>query len=295
MTQVARILVPIDFPPVCDRALKQAVAIAARSGAELHVVHVQVLYWEKYGWAAIPNLEELENDVPNLCRSDLDEVVANISTPVIREVVRDVKEAPAIVHYAEAHKIDLIAMDTHARKGISRLFLGSVTSGVLHQSPASVIVVGPDFEIHEDHYRRVLAPVDFSESSIAALQQAATIASQHDAELIVLHVVDSPQAVPYAGVVESPEVFRERAVRALDDLLGATDLSKQPTRRLVVMGFPSEQITTQARELDVDLIVMGTVGASGLRRLLLGSTTERVLRDAPCAVLAHRGSVLENL
>lgn len=295
MSQVAGILVPTDFSPACDRALTRAAAIAARTGAELHVVHVQVLHRNRYAWAAMPNIEELEKIIADLCRKDLDEAVANITTPVAREVIQDLREVPAIVHYAETHKIDLIVMGTHAHKGISRLFLGSVAAGVLRESPVSVIVVGPEHELRGQSHHRVLVPLDFSESSLAALRQASATANQHQAELIALHVVEPPRAVPYAGMVESPEAVHEHAVRALDDLLDSTDLPRPPTQRLVLTGRPDEQITAQARARGVDIIVMGTVGLSGLERFLLGSTTERVLRNAPCAVLAHRGAVLENL
>lgn len=296
MSRVTRILVPTDFSPVCDRALARAAAIAARTGAELHVVHVQVLHREMYGWAALPNIVELEGVVRDLCRSDLDKAVANIATPVVREVVQDFKEVPAIVHYVEAHKIDLIVMGTHARKGISRLFLGSVAAGVLREAPVSVVLLGPERELCGDSQHCVLVPVDFSESSIAALRQAVAIARQHQAELIVLHVVELPKAVPYVvGMVESLAAVHERAVQALDQLLDSIDLPQPSAQRVVLTGRPDEQIAAQARKLDADIIVMGMLGASGLRRLLLGSTTERVLRDAPCPVLAHRGSILEDL
>lgn len=295
MNKLAKILVPTDFSPAGERALTQASVIAARTGAELHVVHVQVFPLGKYGWIGMPDVEAVERSIADHVREDLGKAVQKLRQPVVHEVIRDIREAPAIVRYAEERTIDLIVMGTHARKGVKRMLLGSVAAAVVRHSSVSVMVIGPEHEQSGDSPQRVLAPVDFSENSKVALRQAAAIAQQHAAELIALHVVEPPKFVPYVGMIESPEESHEHAMRALDDLLDGVDLPRPPAQRLVVTGHPDEQIAAQARELDVDLIVMGTVGLSGVERLLLGSTTERVLRDAPCAVLAHRGAVLENL
>lgn len=295
MSTLSRILVPTDFSPACERALAQAAAIATRTGAELHVLHVQVLHRNRYGWAALPNIEAVEKIIADQSRLDLERSVENIKAPVVHELIRDINAAPAIVGYAEAHNIDLIVMGTHARKGLVRMFIGSVANEVLRDSPVSVLAVGPEHIIPADLYRRVLAPIDFSESATAALQQASAIARQHEAELIALHVVEPRIQTPYDGAGGSPEELREFALKSLDELLATAKLPKPPQQRLVELGPPDEQIVSYAREHSVDLIVMGTVGLSGLSRLLLGSITERVLRNAPCAVLAHRGVVLDRL
>ncbi len=295
MAKLSRILIPTDFSPACDRALARAAAIAAAAGAELHVVHVQVLHPQTYGRAALPSIDEIVEVVTDLCRKDLEQSVCNIQTPVVTDVIQHLKEAPAIVHYAEERAIDLIVMGTQARKGVSRMFLGSVAAEVLRRAPVSVMVIGADHELRTGGYRRVLAPVDFSENSTLALQQASAIAHRHRASLVALHVVEPPRAVPYIGMVRSVEELRQGASESLDRLLDATALPQAPERRLVRTGPPDAEIVSFCREEEIDLIVMGTVGLSGLDRVLLGSTTERVLRNAPCAVLVQRGAVLDNL
>ena len=293
MRKLSRILVPTDFSAACERALAQAVTLAARTHAELHVVHVQVLHQDMYGWGAIPNIEAVEEIIANQCRQDLDKAVAKIKSPVVHGVIRDIKAAPAIIHYAETRDIDMIVIGTHTRKGVARMFIGSVANEVLRDAPVSVLVVGPEHNLPVGLYRRILVPVDFSESASAALRQAAAIASQHDAELIAMHVIEPRIDSPYDGARGSPEELRELATSSLDELLDTADLPKRPTHRVVTLGAPGDKIVSYARDEAIDLIVMGTVGLSGLRRLLLGSTTERVLRHAPCAVLAHRGAVYE--
>ncbi len=295
MSKLSRILVPTDFSPVCDRALAQAVAMASRSGAELHVLHVQVLHRSRYGWAAIPIVVDVQKVIADLSRKDLDEAVQDIQVPVVSEVIQGLAAAPAIADYSRQHDVDLIVMGSQTRNDISRMFLGSVTAEVLRESPVPVLVIGPEHPLPEDGYRQVLAPVDFSESSMLALRQASAIASGQDASLIVLHVVEPPKSVPYVSMRGPVEELRKRAAESLDKLLDSADLPQAAAQRLVVIGRSDREIVRCAQEQGVDLIVMGTEGLSGLSRLLVGSTTERVLRSAPCAVLAHRGAMVDNL
>lgn len=292
MSKLSRILVATDFSPSATHALMHAAAIAARTGAELHVLHVQVLSPGMHGTVAIPNVGEVERVVGEMSRRDLDEAVASISLPIVREVVADIKAAPAILHYSKAHGIDLVLMGTHARRGVSRMFLGSVVAEVLRESSVSVMAIGPEHAVSANGYRRVLATVDFSDSATTALQQAAAIAKRHAGELFVVHVIEARVATPYDVWVEPPEASRQQAIAALDTLLAQAKLVQAPQRTAMLIGAADEQIATYAREHEVDLIVMGSVGLSGLGRLLLGSTTERVLRKASCAVLAQRGPLI---
>lgn len=293
MAQVTKILVPTDFSEGGERALALASGLAERNGAGLHVLHV--LPMGMYGWVAMPNAEQTQKIIADHVRQNLGKLVAKLQPPAVWEVIPDVSEAAAIARYVEMHDIDLVVMGTHARKGIDRVLLGSVAAGVLRKSAVSVALVGPKYELREGGFHRVLAPVDFSERSIVALQQAAALASQHQSELVVLHVIEPPSPVPYVDLERSSQATHDRAAQALSELIDTAHLVQRPVQRLVVTGHPDEQIATHAGALGADIIVMGTLGVSGLERLLLGSTTARVIRHAPCAVLAHRGAVLDNL
>lgn len=271
--------------------------MASRSGAELHVLHVQVLHPNRYGWAAVPIIVDVEEVIADLSRKDLDKAVHNIQMPVVSEVIQGLAASATILDYCRQHHVDLIVMGSHTRTELSRMFLGSVTAEVLRESPISVLVTGPEDPPGLDGYRQVLAPVDFSESSILALRQASAIASGHNASLVVIHVVEPPTIVPYVSMRGPMEDLRQRAAESLDSLLDSAGLphTPAPAQRVVIIGSSDREIVRCAREQGVDLIVMGARGLSGLSRLLVGSTTERVLRSAPCAVLAHRGAIVDNL
>ena len=138
-------------------------------------------------------------------------------------------------------------------------------------------------------FERILCPVDFSESSIRSLAHAAALAQWYGAQLTVLHVAptfDSAQGLGDVGVpvrVVDP-VTREEVAAEIRRVVDLTHLSSAPVVTLQA-GDPSSMIIEHALTPGADLIVMGTHGRRGFRRLLLGSVAERVLHEAPCPVL----------
>lgn len=137
--------------------------------------------------------------------------------------------------------------------------------------------------------RKVLVPLDFSDPSLQALQYARRFAAPSQAELVLLYVIE-PVAYPAElGVVINLDA--DLAERALSELekLRQQHLGDYPaTRNLVRSGVADAEIITTAKDEQADLIVIGTHGFSGLKHFLLGSTAERVVRDAPCPVLTVR-------
>jgi nucleotide-binding universal stress UspA family protein len=143
--------------------------------------------------------------------------------------------------------------------------------------------------------RRILLPTDFSESARHALGYAVSFATEYKAELLVLHVVEDI-AVSYAS-----DLFPVPMARVFDELSGyaKVELGKLAAqarergvsvREVLAQGRPSVEIVRVAREESVDLIVLGTHGKGVLDQALFGSTTERVVRHAPCPVLTTRPS-----
>ena len=138
---------------------------------------------------------------------------------------------------------------------------------------------------------RILVPLDFSPASIEALDYAVSLAKQLRAAIHLVHVhpPDEASSVPGAGhlLFQSAE-----AIERLNEELTGIHRKHVPTFRPenchIRGGQPYQQIIRLAREIDADLIVLSTRGYSGLKHLLLGSTAERVVRNAPCPVLVVR-------
>ena len=141
---------------------------------------------------------------------------------------------------------------------------------------------------------RILVPTDFSKHSHNALTYAAAFAEKFGAELYLLHVVQDlalfiPEAVSVAPPVTPPIEQMTAAVReALDRAVRENDLGRLTVHCEVREGTPFYEIIQFARETNIDLIIMGTHGHTGLAHVLLGSVTEKVVRKAPCPVLTVR-------
>ena len=141
--------------------------------------------------------------------------------------------------------------------------------------------------------KRILVPTDFSESARHALSYGMSFAREYEAELILLHVVET-MAVGYASdlfPVPMAEVFEEISSYARTELSKLADEARGragEVRPLLVQGKPSVEIIRVAREETVDMIVLGTHGKGVLDKALFGSTTERVVRNGPCPVLTCR-------
>jgi universal stress protein A len=148
------------------------------------------------------------------------------------------------------------------------------------QIPAQSLAAAPIFKL-----QNILVPIDFSDCSKKALGYAIPFAKQFGAELKLLHVVEPYPAAPEMTPYDCENV--EDATRELEKL-GKSLGNTVPCSFSVRRGSPQSEIATAAREFDADLIIISTHGRKGLARMFLGSTTEKVVRFAPCPVLIVR-------
>jgi len=196
----------------------------------------------------------------------------------------------AILEYAEDRDVDLIAMGTHGRSGLNRYFAGSVTERVVRLAEMPVLTVrATQGNRPAGDYTDVLVPTDGSEYAAAAVDHALAIAGRVDARVHAVSVVDVARlgASPdFAPVADLREQLRDGAERATDAIAERANSAGRDAVTDVREGSPAEAILAYADEHDVDLIVMGTRGRTGLDRYLLGSTTGRTIRRADVPVVA---------
>lgn len=207
--------------------------------------------------------------------------------------------AEKIVQRASDLDFDLIVLGTHARKGARRLLEGSVTEEVMRHAPCPVLAAPPPAlrALGGNHgtvdVQRVLWAMDFDETTDIVERYVKSLARRTGARVTVMHAVPPPDppatsfVTPYAFTV--PPVDRDEAldqarehVKRQEDALRRTGID---TTWAVEWGKPVDMIVATASEQRADLIVMGTHGRRGVRRLILGSVAEGVLRDAQCPVL----------
>jgi len=138
-------------------------------------------------------------------------------------------------------------------------------------------------------FRKILCPLDFDESSMAALEVACKVAAQNDASLYIMHVVAMPphaSEMPPEALKPNP-VWERDAKLKLDHLAGERIPRGIRWQTLTRTGFAAAEIVAAAKDSNVDLIVMATHGRSrsALAHFFLGSVAERVVRSSICAVL----------
>ena len=141
--------------------------------------------------------------------------------------------------------------------------------------------------------QRVLLPTDFSAYSAAATKYACEMATRFDAELHLLHTLETHlSSTPDFGLgLALPKYLHESRAAAEKSLAGVLDPKWSAGRTViqaVVEGSPKVEIIRYARQQDIDLIVMSTHGRTGLPHIIMGSVAETVVRTAPCPVLTVR-------
>lgn len=295
-----KILCPVDFSETSEIALDYALAIARTREAEVSVLHVlpEVLAApDVYPYLSAPVLltdEMRERAYEQLGRFVHRALERGVSAEVLLEE-GDVVEAT--LDTAKRLSSDLVVMGTHGRKGFSRMLLGSVTEKLLRRSEVPVLSVGaraPGPHVDEGPtFRRILCPVDFSDSSLRGLEIARGLAGRPE-ELTVLHVVElyldavAADAVAF-DLAELEERHREQAEQKLEQILPG-ELRKGVRLETAVLrsGGPYKEILRRVEENEHDLVVMGVFGRSAADMLFFGSTTNHVVRAAACPVLTVR-------
>ena len=303
MIEITRILCPLDFSEFSRHAFEQAIVLArwyeSRVTA-LHVYTVPVTMAAVAGDGSAVPIDRSEvgaayrhehavlmDRFMSSAHADGVDVQARIvAGPVIDSILNWACDLPA----------DLIVMGTHGRSGFQRLLLGSVTERVLRKAPCPVLTVPTRAAHIAPTFKRILCPIDFSDTSTHALAFALSLAKEADARLTVAHVIEAP-AVPYAGPyprfdgAERHEQSVRAAVAQIERALPAAGEHGCEIEQAIATGKAYREILRIAEEQEADLIVMGVQGRGALDLMIFGSTTQQVVRAAACPVLSIRQAV----
>jgi nucleotide-binding universal stress UspA family protein len=296
MVEIRKILCPTDFSDASRHALEHAIVIAKWYDAQitaLHVLHTPLLPPPPIlavGFAdTIPprhsNYEERERQLHSWLEP------ARQAGVMADGLLDEGEAARRILHHAQSDSPDLLVMGTQGLSGFDRFMLGSVTEKVVRKAHCAVLTVPPTAgTTAQVPYTRILCPVDFSPSSLAAFEFACSLAEEADARLTILHVFEWPDDV-YTLRFDTEEYRRAaeaEAAERLETLVPdeARVWSKPSTK--VAHGKPYREILSRAEQDATDLIVMGVRGRSPLDMALFGSTVNQVVRRAPCPVLTLR-------
>ena len=278
-----RALLALDMYEKTEEPIAQAVGWALRMGATLDLVTASEMLWngnELFGSTENSALAiEWERRSESLKRT-LERRLPEIPER-IRGTARVIEGAAASALIDASAGYDLIILSTHGRKGLARLFAGSVAERVVRSVSCSVLITRLDVaRIPETGKLKVIFPIDSNEPSVVGIRRARQIlGTDYDFQAMCA----SPDM---ATLDEHPSITFARERLGLATTTGG--LPDIPRVVRVGNGNPGEIIAAYAEEIGASLIAMPTHSRSLLGRLAYGSVAERVVRVAPCAVLITR-------
>lgn len=276
---LTRILVAVDFSPASIAAAKWA-ANAMAPGAEVILAHVvDVPRPPNFLSSLFAPVKQVEaSAVPGATRR-LEELRETLGLPDAKVDVRTGKAFKAIHEACQEHSVGLLVIGPHGdRTGLGRL-LGSTAERAVRESTCPVLIAGGG---EASAPKKIVVAVDDSDAGLRALAWGTDLARVHNAELIVVHVVDAMLAGAVGMSGAGPE--REKAlaeIRAVSDTWlheTTADLDLPPGKqRLVVRtGHPADEVVNAAREAGADVVVIGR-NATGVSSTL-GSIADFVIR-----------------
>ncbi|MFC7335289.1 universal stress protein [Rhodocista pekingensis] len=273
------LLLATDLSARCDRALDRAAQLAEEWRAELTALNVldpTASPDQAIAWAGGAGDEQLLQVAWRQLARDLKAV----KVPVRLCISRSGDAAAAIRRTAADRQSGLIITGVSRSETLGRFLVGSTVETLARSLPEPLLVVHN--RVHEP-YRRIVVATDFSDSSSHALLAAARFFPGR--ELIVYHAHASPMA-GLAGASVSSRLSASIKENECAAFLAATAIPEGTKLRTVVEhGAIESTLTRYVREHEIDLVVMGSHGRSGIMSLLLGSTAARLLDWLPCDML----------
>ncbi|HZD59410.1 MAG TPA: universal stress protein [Anaerolineae bacterium] len=277
------ILVAFDGSDFSKGALSQVIEYSKEVGCRatsLTVVTVLPPYEREAELGLVKNIKGIFKELGKDILSSAEKIAEGEGVQV-ETVLSEGSIHRAIINVAESRNCDLIVMARRSLTDLERALVGSVTARVIGYSPIDVLVMPSDSIIKWDN---ILLAIDGSHYSEIAAKRAISIAQSCGGKLKLVSVVD----VTDEFFIHSPDAVDEMIRNAWDSIEKIKKMVKSAkidVEAFVREGEPHDKIVSLAEELESDIICMGSHGRTGIKRLLMGSVTEKVIGNAPCPVL----------
>jgi len=281
-TRPERLLLATDLGPRCDRALDRAAQLASEWGAALSVINVldtRTSPQQAMDWA----IGHDDEDALRVARLQLARDLAGSGVDASMHIARSADAAAVIRDLAQSSACGLVVTGVAGSEFLARLVLGSTVERLARTLPQPLLVVR-----NRAHgaYRTIVVATDFSDSSRHAVLQASELFPGR--ELVLYHAYQLP-AGSMPNDVSHLRISQEIEQREFADFIAACALPPEVKVRTVVdHGVLEMALTHHVRTHEVELVVMGTHGRSGVRSVLLGSSAAKLLHWLPCDALLVR-------
>ncbi len=299
-----KILLATDGSEDAALATRTAIDLCNKTDSELHVVTVaRAEYHPGY---EIPESGDLLSEVYRSLEQEAQELldgqvrkIEEVGGTVAKAYFRSGRRDWEIVALADEIDAGLIVMGSRGLGGVRRALMGSVSDSVVRHAHCPVLVVRGERREEEEAAStfptKILLATDGSEEASLAARTAADIAAKTESELHIVHArgvpvyIDPGSEVPRAAPGAAEETVRREAQGVLDAQAEQIEAAGGKVARTYIrLGRPIEEIVILADEIGAGLVMMGSRGLGRIRRLLLGSVSDGVVRHAHCPVMVVR-------
>jgi nucleotide-binding universal stress UspA family protein len=301
--QLRSILVPVDGSEFAEQAIPLALAVAERARCRIRLVLVHHQLQPLFPLEPQFDYVSKRLAIKRSEREYLNSLVARLGThrdPMLSAAYLNGPVALTLAEYIRDIGVDLVVMSSHGRGGIQRAWLGSVADQLVRTLEIPILLVRPPGEEScsgSPRLQKILVPLDGSELAEAILGSAVSLARLWNSELRLVQVVH-PIALGMGTALSLPSFQqeltdggRQAAQMYLDkvaEVLKAQGLKASGTA--VIGGLAAGSILRLARTEEADAIAIATHGRGGVRRFLLGSVADKLVRGAEIPILVHRPS-----
>jgi len=280
-----KVLFPTDYSRNSEHAFAHAVRLTEFQKGELIIQHVVSDYFERTPhWVTLFDLRQLQLHLDAFAQQEMTKTLLSVGEKItVRSVISRGKTADEIAALAEKEKVDLIVMGSAA---------GSTTNAVIRATNRPVLAISYHLETStlSGSAGHILVATDFSEHSRKVVRYAFELKKAFDATIYLMYVIETTKAIEFAlkqgHYTNATDRMTEWAMNQLLNLVPDEFLNDPTVIRLVETGNASERIATAAREIGIDLTVLGTHEYGAMHRHLLGTTTDKFLSRMESPLLA---------
>lgn len=273
----------------------QALHLAVQQSARLSILHIideRVMQYQEILPLSPSEMEEM------LIQETRRKLLQMVEDHPIEDVAYEVhvifgKPFEQIVRYTQKQHGELIVVGQGSKSLLQHIFLGSTAERLLRHAPVPVLLAPPE---PLATWHTILAPVDFSEVSKIALEHAIDVAKTCGAQLHVLHVTEETPFASLAGLLPLNETeglrssYEQKVTEDYDKFLATVDFQGLAYEKHFRRGAAPTEIQLWTEQHPCDLVVMGSIGRTGMKGILIGNTAERVARTLRCALLTIKPS-----
>ncbi len=288
---LSKIMVTTDFSEVSDRALDYAIALAGRYDARIYLAHV--ITPDPFQFAEPQLAQATYEKVRQAAEEGITDIlISGRLRGVAHEVLMEEGNVwPSLEKAITQHEIDLVVTGTHGRGKVQKLLIGSVAEEIFRKANCAVLTVGPAVKSvktgdkKEVELNHILFATDYGPGAEKAAAYAFSLAQEHNANLTLLHVIESAAAYTEESVARQRELNVARMKKLMPE--GSENWCKPEFR--ATFGAAAEEILIAARESKADLIVMGAKARESLAGHAPLTVAYDVVTKATCPVLTVRG------